>query len=34
MTPGAYNYRAGVDAGFAVLFAFPSPQPSTTQHGR
>ena len=28
------NYRAGVDAGFAVLFAFGHPCPGTTQHVR
>jgi hypothetical protein len=28
------NYRAGVDAGFALLFAFVSRWPGTTQHGR
>ena len=28
------DYRAGVDAGFAFLFAFESHWPGTTQHGR
>jgi hypothetical protein len=28
------NHRAGVDAGFAFLFAFGSHWPGTTQHGR
>jgi hypothetical protein len=28
------NNRAGVDAGLAVLFAFGSPHPGTTHHGR
>ena len=28
------NKRAGVDAGFGVLFMFESPWPGTTQHGR
>jgi len=29
-----YNYRAGVDAGFALLLAFERHCPGTTQHGR
>jgi hypothetical protein len=29
-----YNYRARVDAGFALLFAFGRPWSGTTQHGR
>jgi hypothetical protein len=28
------NKRPGVDAGWAVLFAFQRPWPGTTQHGR
>jgi hypothetical protein len=28
------NYRAGVDAGLAALFAFGHHWPGTTQHGR
>jgi hypothetical protein len=28
------NYRAGVDAGLAALFAFGHRWPGTTQHGR
>ena len=30
----SHNYRAGVDAGFALLFAFGSDWPGITQHGR
>ena len=28
------NHRAGVDAGFAILFASLGQWPGTTQHGR
>jgi len=34
MSSHADNYRAGVDAGFALLFAFESHCPGTTHHGR
>ncbi len=34
MSPFKPNERAGVDAGFALLFTLGRHRPGTTQHGR